>query len=1013
MSPRQKSRFWRICRVYFRRFRICIWVLILGLLGFVLYVNQVGLPGLIKKPLLERLRTRGIDLQFSRLRLRWDRGLVAENVQFGRVDEPLSPKLAMKEVEVMINYKALARLQLQVDSLALRHGRLVWPIAETNRAPRELELSNIETNLRLLPNDQWALDNFKAAFAGGRIHVGAMVTNASAFRDWKFLQAKHPSPPGTLQYRLHRLADALERIQFDEPPDLILDIRGDARDPQSFSVRMRLSAPGSATPWGRFSRGVFTARMFPATNDASVRAEVTLQAAGAQTPWATTTNLQFKLRLTSLGGGLTNSVEANLNLRAAQVGTRWTDAADVEFTAQWLHTYTNAVPLAGQGQLRCAFAQTRWGDVTNLEFLACLATPAPPLVPMSDEGWAWWSRLEPFLLDWECRFQKMQSPRLEVQTVSCGGTWRAPQLTITNLHADLYQGRLDAHAGLNVASRELDAAFATDVDPLKLEVLTDGARRWLAQYSWQRSPAIKAELALRLPAWTNRQPDWRAEVQPSLALQGEFKVEKATFREVPITSAQSHFSYSNMTWRLPDLTVQRPEGQIQAFHQSDDRTKDYFWRLHSTIDISDLRSLFPTNQQRDLAYLQFTQPPVIDGKIWGRWHDVERTGFEARVALTNFTFRDESADSVQANVRYTNRWLVVTDARLNRGAELITAAGLAVDFVGQKIHLTNGFSTADPQVVARAIGPKIGRTVEPYRFSRPPIARVNGIIPIHRDEDADLHFDLDGGPFHWMKFHVPRISGHVHWIGQRLYLSEVQSAFYGGSARGAASFDFHPRQGTDFQFNVSATNALLQLLVADISSRPNTLEGRLSGTLIVNQANSADWRSWQGGGNVELRDGLIWDFPIFGVFSPILNGLIPGLGNSRATAATGAFRIADGVVRSDNLDVRCPLMRMDYHGAVDLEGQVNARVEAQLLRDAWVVGSLISTVFWPVTKLFEYKVTGTLGQPKTEPLYFVPKIVLLPFHPIRTLKELLPDENPPPSSTPPISPPATAPSQSP
>jgi hypothetical protein len=244
-------------------------------------------------------------------------------------------------------------------------------------------------------------------------------------------------------------------------------------------------------------------------------------------------------------------------------------------------------------------------------------------------------------------------------------------------------------------------------------------------------------------------------------------------------------------------------------------------------------------------------------------------------------------------------------------------------------------------------------------------------------------------------------------------LSEVQSAFYGGSARGAASFDFHPRQGTDFQFNVSATNALLQLLVADISSRPNTLEGRLSGTLIVNQANSADWRSWQGGGNVELRDGLIWDFPIFGVFSPILNGLIPGLGNSRATAATGAFRIADGVVRSDNLDVRCPLMRMDYHGAVDLEGQVNARVEAQLLRDAWVVGSLISTVFWPVTKLFEYKVTGTLGQPKTEPLYFVPKIVLLPFHPIRTLKELLPDENPPPSSTPPTSPPATAPAQSP
>jgi hypothetical protein len=48
-----------------------------------------------------------------------------------------------------------------------------------------------------------------------------------------------------------------------------------------------------------------------------------------------------------------------------------------------------------------------------------------------------------------------------------------------------------------------------------------------------------------------------------------------------------------------------------------------------------------------------------------------------------------------------------------------------------------------------------------------------------------------------------------------------------------------------------------------------------------------------------------------------------------------------------------------------------------------------------VTKLFEYKVTGTLGQPKIEPVYFVPKLVLMPFHPIRTIKELFPEESPP------------------
>ena len=89
-SPRQR-RFWGVCRVCFRRFRFCVWTLVLVGLLALLYLNQIGLPALIKRPLLEKLRAQGIDLQFSRLRLRWDRGIVAENVQFGRAAEPLSP----------------------------------------------------------------------------------------------------------------------------------------------------------------------------------------------------------------------------------------------------------------------------------------------------------------------------------------------------------------------------------------------------------------------------------------------------------------------------------------------------------------------------------------------------------------------------------------------------------------------------------------------------------------------------------------------------------------------------------------------------------------------------------------------------------------------------------------------------------------------------------------------------------------------------------------------------------
>src|SRR5262245_58450929 len=95
--------FWRRCRVYFRRLRIAVWLVILLLLGAFVYLNQIGLPGLIKKPLIEKLRARGFDLQFSRLRLRWYQGIVAENVRFGRAGDPSSPQLTLSELKVSLD----------------------------------------------------------------------------------------------------------------------------------------------------------------------------------------------------------------------------------------------------------------------------------------------------------------------------------------------------------------------------------------------------------------------------------------------------------------------------------------------------------------------------------------------------------------------------------------------------------------------------------------------------------------------------------------------------------------------------------------------------------------------------------------------------------------------------------------------------------------------------------------------------------------------------------------------
>ena len=323
MATRKHSRSWKLLRIYFRRFRIGMWLVLLALLGALLYVNQIGLPDFVKNPLLEKLRARGLDLQFTRLRLRFPHGLVADNVRFGGTSSAANPKLTLKEIQVRLDYAALAHGQIQVNSLLLRQGRFVWPVSESNQPPRALTVENLQTQLRLLPGDLWELDQFTAQFAGADIELAGTVTNASAIRDWKLFQPQPAGVPGpSLQQNLRRLADALDRIHFPSAPELHVEIYGDARDLPGFGARLTLRAPGAETPWGTFAGGVLSARLTPPEHQQPSHAEILLRTARAQTPWATADNLDLTLHLLSDAG---TNFNADLYLTAARVETLATE----------------------------------------------------------------------------------------------------------------------------------------------------------------------------------------------------------------------------------------------------------------------------------------------------------------------------------------------------------------------------------------------------------------------------------------------------------------------------------------------------------------------------------------------------------------------------------------------------------------------------------------------------------------------------------------------------------------
>ena len=216
----------------------------------------------------------------------------------------------------------------------------------------------------------------------------------------------------------------------------------------------------------------------------------------------------------------------------------------------------------------------------------------------------------------------------------------------------------------------------------------------------------------------------------------------------------------------------------------------------------------------------------------------------------------------------------------------------------------------------------------------------------------------------------------------------------GADAIGWLWIDFRQPKGGNLKLHVALEGADLRRAVQDFQDgRTNRLEGIFGGELSITDGSVNDSKTWDGFGHVELKEGLLWDIPAVGIVSPILNTIVPGLGNVRAKDAKATFTITNGVIYSRDLEIHATMMHLKYRGTVDFDGMIDARMEAQLLKGVPFFGPLFSTVLWPVGKLFEYRVTRTLNNPKLDEVYFIPKVLLFPLQPIKTLKDVFGDEN--------------------
>jgi hypothetical protein len=1023
---------------------------VLLIVGAGAWLHLVGLPNFLKQRLLSHLRDRGFEAQFTSARLNWGPEVAVQNAAFRRSGDPMAPRISAGRTVIRLDPGKLLRGRNSVDALQISQGSLELPFSE---APDDcLSLTNVSFDLVFITNNTLQLEHGQAGFHGIQIGLRGALTNYTAAREWSLWQAAGASPQQARD-SLRRIATNLDQVHFQAPPSLELHLTADARDPSNtLRADLTLACDGIQTPWGDVSNLKLAADCAASVNSgSSPLVNAHFSAATLTTPQASGRNLSLTAGFSRAAG---SNLQASLNFAVANFSgrlpgsgeTNGVEAASLRWNGNVTFHPSPLALVAASGSWRIGRSKTPWGSADSAVLTLGAATvegaPAPDLswpflskinhwsvdcqatraetpwgsadsasmkfsaaaaegFPGAGDSWGFWTNFNRWAVDWQASLIKLITPEVQFDQFACAGSWRAPELVLTNLDAPLYGGGLSGSARLDVASRELKAGARFDFDPRRLaHFLPAAAQARLGEFFWEHPPRAAFEGRMVLPVWSRWPSDWAAQLLPSLQVTGDFSVGPSSFRGIALDSAQSRFSYSNRVLDLPRLHLVRPEGEAWVDFTANDDTGAFAAIIDSHLDPADFRPLLPDGQQPLLDKVVFSkaEPPDIHAEIRGRWDEPTTLAGNARVAATNFTALGENVAGVQAVVEYTNSLTRLTDLRLLKDGGELDAPLVEIDLKTGKFTLSNAVSTLDPHLVIRLLGPKTPAWFRAIGFDTPPTIRVGGSFVLDDAMATDLHFDISGRNFRYSRLLAETASGQVLWTAKTTTLTNVQADLYVGSLKGWCVFDDKPQVGTLFHGGVTVAGIELPLVVRGWSTTTNNVQGVLNGSMTLTDGNTANIKTWNSYGALSVSNALLWDFRLFGIFSPILNALIPGFGNLRAYQGSMDFVTTNGMVATGNLEIRCTDFRLLYRGTLNTEKQLDAKVKAELLRDTPLVGRIISFFTSPLTTLVEYKIGGTLDEPTREPL-FVHKalsVILEPFH-----------KKPPPpadSSTPPSSP---------
>jgi hypothetical protein len=533
--------------------------------------------------------------------------------------------------------------------------------------------------------------------------------------------------------------------------------------------------------------------------------------------------------------------------------------------------------------------------------------------------------------------------KLHVQKAAVAVKMSDGAIDITECRLQIGGGKLDIHGRYDITMGQFDLQLSSTLDPkLVGEALSDDLRRVLQDVRVEENPVIEARYVLS--------PETGSLPQ----LKGTVTTKGLVVRDVAFRSI--HFAFENQgpEVKIADAKIVTAEGQLTGRGQIHIESSDFAYELDSTLNPRKLLPLMTPVMKQIVEPSWFETPPHIVATVSGDFVDPDAFAYDAELTTGRCSYRGVGLTGATAKLQLRHSRLNVPSLTLMRPEGELRGALLA-NFNNHQITFDIQ-TTANPTEMAPLLGPKAGELMSAYRFGPRTEASTKGVVDLDAPGNSGWTAQVANDGFSYWKLSADHATANLTVTNNTLSIENFDADIYAGKLTGRAAFAL--TNAPTYQFDFDTDNVDIRKLLTAIRGKQSQSSGLMTGHCAL-QGQGSDLAMLRGQGDLAITDGVLWEMPLFGVFSSIMDGLSPGMGKTKATKAAATFTIADKQAKTDDLQVAAGVFTMDSRGLVGFDGKLDFRIQAIFLK-SWPGIGWLSRLLGVA---LEYKIGGTLSAP--------------------------------------------------